>query len=98
MSRTRQILAVVAVTTALCADQVALAAPVQRPQVAEMAARLVDRLSQTFRRAVPNAVRPIDRSRVQTDAPSAPVAEPVAVLALNCELSPFQFRLPPPLA
>lgn len=98
MKKARHILAVVAVTTALCADQVALAAPVQRPQVTEMAARLIDRLSQTFRRTVPNAVRPIDRSRVSTAKPAARVAPVTIAVSLNCELSPFQFRLPPPLA
>jgi hypothetical protein len=96
MSRARHILAVVAVTTALCADQVIAAAPMARPQVADMAARLVTRLSQTFRRTVPNAVRPAVRSRYVPSEAAAPVIQPDTLLALNCELSPFQFRLPPP--
>lgn len=96
MSRTRQILAVVAVTTALCADHVASAAPAQRGPVAEMAGRLVTRLTQTFRRVVPSAVRsPVRQPRLaaQTSplavasAPASPVRQP---------FSPFQFRLPPP--
>ena len=40
----RQVLAVLAVTTALCADQVTAAAPTLRPQVAELAGRIVTRL------------------------------------------------------
>ena len=96
MSRARHILAVVAVTTALCADQVVAAAPMAPPQVAAMAARLVTRLSQTFRRTVPNAVRPAVRSQYAPAEAAAPTVQPDALRAINCELSPFQFRLPPP--
>lgn len=97
MSKARHILAVVAVTTALCADQMAAAAPLPKPQVGEMAARVIERLAQPFRRTVPNAVRPIARNRTTSEA-VAPAECPAEIPALHCELSPFQFRLPPPLA
>ena len=96
MSRSRHILAVVAVTTALCADQVISAAPLPRPPIAEMAARLVTRLSQSFQRTVPGEFREAVRHHPTSDrieAAQSPLPEPVI---LQCGLSPFQFRLPPP--
>ena len=96
MSKARYIVAVVAVTTALCADQVATAAPISSPPVAQIAARLVERLSRPFRRTVPNVVRAgMQRQPEAADAP-APLPRPASVVALNREFSPFQFRLPPP--
>jgi len=96
MSRTRQILAVMAVTTALCADHVASAAPAQRGPVAEMAGRLVTRLTQTFRRVVPSAVRsPVRQQRLAPETSPAPVAS-VSATPVRQQLAPFQFRLPPP--
>jgi hypothetical protein len=88
-----------AVTAALCADQVTAAVPVARPQsgqVAALAGRFVNRLTQSFRRSVaarlPQAVR---RTTIAAALPPTSVAgEPV--VALHRPLSPFQFRLPPP--
>src|SRR4051794_28687768 len=57
MRATRQVLAVVAVTTALCADRVAQAAPVAHTQTIELAGRLVMRLAQRLRRVVAS-IRP----------------------------------------
>ena len=96
MSKTRQILAVVAVTTALCADRAVSAAPAARPQVGEMAARLVDRLSRPFRKTVPSVLRaPARQDRPQIATPRFEPA-PAPAAAVHCDLSPFQFRLPPP--
>jgi uncharacterized protein YggT (Ycf19 family) len=96
MSKARHILAVVTVTAALCADQVVAAAPMSRPQVSDIAARLVERLSQPFRRVTPSVVRPFVRSRFATAQSPVPVARPVAVFTQPITFSPFQFRLPPP--
>lgn len=96
MSKTRHILAVVAVTTALCADGAVSAAPVARPQVAEMAARLVDRLSKPFRQSVSSVVHAPARQEYADAQPQRPQSTPAPVLAVHCDLSPFQFRLPPP--
>ncbi len=97
MSKTRHILAVVAVTTALCADQAVSASPAVRPQVGEMAARLVDRLSRPFRQTVANVLR----APARQDRPQVAVQRlqptPAPVVAVHCDLSPFQFRLPPPV-
>ena len=97
MAKARHILAVVAVTTALCADQVACAAPAAGPQVGQMAVRLMDRLSRPFRRTLPGAIRSPQqqpRSNSETASVSHP---PVIAVVQHCQLSPFQFRLPPPV-
>jgi hypothetical protein len=96
MSRTRYILAVVAVTTALCADQVVSAAPLPRTPVAEMAARLVDRLSQAFRRTVPSAVRVTVRHQPAVADLQLRPQRPERANIAHRSFSPFQFRLPPP--
>ena len=96
MSKARQIFAVMAVTTALCADHVASAAPAQRSPVAEMAGRLVTRLTQTFRRVVPSAVRsPVRQQRLAAQTSPLAVASAQAS-PVRQPFSPFQFRLPPP--
>lgn len=96
MTRSRHILAVVAVTAALCADRVVAAAPLPRAPVAEMAARLVIRLSESFSRPAPDDVRPDERCET-AEAPSYPRAVPAQrPHVARATFSPFQFRLPPP--
>ena len=98
---TRQVLAVVAVTAALCADQVVAAAPAsgaEARQVASLASRFVNRLSQSFRRTVvaelPRPVsEPVGRTRHLVQRLDSTVRAPAA----HPTLSPFQFRLPPPV-
>src|SRR5579872_4273892 len=96
MKRSRHILAAALVTTALCASQLSLAAPAQKTPVAEMAARLVVRLSETFCRSAPAKIPPAVRFE-DTDSQPRPIqpAQPQQ-LARSHSLSPFQFRLPPP--
>ena len=103
---TRQLLAVVVVTTALCANEVVTAAPAPRPQVAardamppvvQLAGRLVSRLSQSFCRVVPRSL-PAGARQPGVAAPDAPARWADQSLAVvPPPLSPFQFRLPPPL-
>ncbi len=86
-----------AVTTALCADRVAVAAPAARPPVAQLAGQLVDRLTQSFRRTVAVAV-PLRPERRVADRSSIVRPRQVASVALaHPSVSAFQFRLPPPL-
>ena len=99
---TRQLLAVVAVTAALCADQVVAAAPANRTeagQAASLASRFVNRLSQSFRRTVAAA---LPRPAAEAVGPVCPGVRrlPNALQApvLHPTLSPFEFRLPPPAA
>jgi hypothetical protein len=105
MRRTRQVLAVVVVTTALCADHVASAArePIgaigRVSEVADLASglagRFVTRLSQSFQRSVPAIVS------VQSRHPRPAVVAAIIVPSDQTTVepqsyTPFQFRLPPP--
>ena len=100
MKRTRQVLVMTLMATALCADRVATASPEVRGQLEPMAhpiARLATRLSVTFRRVVP-AIRlhQVRHEEFVSAQPVCPIAvAPVIVHATRG--SPFQFRLPPPL-
>ena len=100
-------MAVVAVTTALCADQAAVGATVPaaaRPQAADLAQAaegLVSRLARGLRRVAGNVVPCDCPARPESLTGSAPVRRPTPpadVLAVHHPVSPFQFRLPPPLA
>jgi hypothetical protein len=95
-SRSKHILAVVAVMTALCADRAVSAAPVSRTPVAEMAARLVIRLSESFSRVAPSNVRPAVRLELTSREGQVPAIIPQPSIVHHIALSPFQFRLPPP--
>jgi hypothetical protein len=95
MKRTRQVLAIALVATALCADRAVASAPSLRPQVSSAAGKLVTRLSVSFKRVVP-AVRVYENRRdgAVSQANDFPVRDlPVAVSA---RLSPLLLRLPPP--
>ena len=87
-----------AVTTALCADQVSASAPVLRPQTASLAGRIVSRLTQSFGRTVADAsqVQPRHRSLARPAAERPPVTRASVPAPAHQPLSPFQFRLPPP--
>ncbi|MGH7175997.1 MAG: hypothetical protein ACREJC_01335, partial [Tepidisphaeraceae bacterium] len=52
MTRSRQILVVVLVASALCADEAGVAAPVHRAEATSVASRIVTRISVSFRRVV----------------------------------------------
>ncbi|HSZ59505.1 MAG TPA: hypothetical protein VK797_27925 [Tepidisphaeraceae bacterium] len=95
-SRSRHILAVVAVMTALCADRAVSAAPVSRTPVAEMAARLVIRLSESFSRVAPASICPELRLDLSGREGQAPAFVPQPSIVHHLSLSPFEFRLPPP--
>lgn len=92
---TRKILFALTVTTALCVDQVA-AAPTLRPQVAELAGRIVTRLTRGFRESV--TVELPMHARRREAQPSRPALAKVASEGYVPQraLSPFEFRLPPP--
>jgi hypothetical protein len=104
---TRQVLALVVVTTALCADHMTTAAPVSRapvaardqmPPVVQLAGRLVSRLSQSFGRTVPSAL-PTQARQPQPPAPQHErTLDDQSICVAPAPLSPFQFRLPPPTA
>ena len=93
--KTRQLLLALTVTTALCADRVAVAAPSLRPQVAELAGRIVTRLTRSFSESVPVEFPVHARQRVQPSRPQPAAVVPADDVARQ-PLAPFQFRLPPP--
>lgn len=99
MKRTRHILAMTLMATALCADRMATAAPEIRfhLQVAsDPIARLATKLSLRFCRVVP-AVR-LHQARREGPMNVSPGEPPIvlSVVVYHVEGSPFQFRLPPP--
>jgi hypothetical protein len=99
--RTRHILAILAVSTALCADQAVLAAPSTAPgaELAQIAGRLVDRLSRSFRSTTPaHWSSDLPRRWPERPTASAPMPAIAVVHPLRPLISPFQFRLPPPMA
>jgi hypothetical protein len=99
MKRTRHVLVMTLVATALCADRVATASPDIRAQLqsgADPIARLATKLSATFRRVVP-AVR-LHQVRHEGVATLTPVMRIIAPLAQvhATRGSLFDYRLPPP--
>ena len=99
MKRTRHVLVMTLMATALCADRVVTAAPEIRAHlqpVADPIARLATKLSVTFRRVVPSVW--IQQFRREGATPATPI-DPIATASPaihHAESSPFQFRLPPP--
>ena len=94
--RTRQVLLALPVTTALCADQVAVAAPAARPQVAGLAGQIVNRLTRSFRQTVTIEMPVHARQRWTAASEPEALALDGSADVVHSELSPFQFRLPPP--
>jgi hypothetical protein len=101
MVRTRQILAVTLVATALAADR-AIASTANAPvspqgeaSVMSVAGRIVSRLTSSFRRVVP-AARVWESRQVEQIADTVPHACSQNLFVSHTPLSPFQFRLPPP--
>src|SRR5947209_20033098 len=106
MKRTRQVLVMTLMATALCADRVVTTAPTLRESMAtpsadplaRLATNLGRRFSGSFRRVTTQVARLHQDRRDETVGASTP-AEPIAAVlpALHlAEGSPFQFRLPPP--
>jgi hypothetical protein len=106
MKRTRQVLVMTLVATALCADRVATASPALRAHeqqptadpIARLASHLGSKLTGAFRRVVTETrLTQVRRDGVATPSPvAARIVVPAAIHV--AETSPFQFRLPPPTA
>lgn len=94
-------LVVVAMTTALCADQMVFATPTAcaRPvEIAEIAHRLVERLNEGLRcQSLAMAPTPV-RFDHQAAAPQFYLQLQSQETAAHPPITPFQFRLPPPTA
>jgi hypothetical protein len=94
--KTRQVLLALAVTTAVCADHVSAASPSLRPQVAQLAGRVVAKLSNSFRQVV-TVEMPVHARHRSVLAPAQVATVAVAADVAHRFVSPFQFRLPPPV-
>jgi hypothetical protein len=96
MRRTKHVIAVMVVATALCADRSLSAAPAPRGEVSEGLARsFASKLTSNLRRAVAPTVSVEPARSNETVRPFAlPIREEAS--GIRSELSPFQFRLPPP--
>ena len=93
--RTKHVIAVMVVATALCADRsVSRAAPVARPQSQGLARTFASKLTTSLRCAV--ATTRVQVARCVEGAPvfAPPIRE--AASGVRSDFSPFQFRLPPP--
>jgi len=96
---TRQVLALTLVATALCVDRAADAAPALRPQSVGIVRQITNRLTVGFRNVVP-VVR-LHQTRREGVVAQTARKLPVDATAARIEpvqFSPFQFRLPPPVA
>jgi hypothetical protein len=97
MKHARHVIAVTLMATAICADRVAPAAPAQ-PPATHFTTRLIERLSKNLRRVLP-AVTLYQPHRLGFAAEARrPLAMADQAFFDAPRLSPFEFRLPPPLA
>ena len=95
--RTRHVIAVMVVATALCADRGAVVAsaharPHARPEAnRSLASRLTSGLKQSIAPAAP-----LLSVRTSENVRSFPLPIGAGASGVRSEFSPFQFRLPPP--
>jgi hypothetical protein len=99
MRHVRNILAVVLVATALCADRaMAAAAPEMRPQIGCVTRQVVGEITRRFTRVVPG-IKIVQNRQEQVRGVPARVVPVESVEGVHeTETTPFQFRLPPPVA
>jgi hypothetical protein len=99
MRNARHVIAVTLMATAICADRGLPTAPAEPQATSHFAGRLMERLCVNLRRTVP-AARLCQARRVDlrsTDS-AAPRLDSLTLSFISPSLSPFQFRLPPPIA
>jgi hypothetical protein len=97
MRRARYLLVATLLVTAVCADRAVAAAPA-RPEVGQLAERLVNRLSASFSRVVPTVRMVAERQQGGVFAANRSLPMSWIAPAHPQAVSPFQFRLPPPIA
>jgi hypothetical protein len=98
MRKTRTIMAVTLLATALCADRaMTSAAQVSRDDAATVARGFAQRLSVSLRRVVPSVrLHQTRLERFELAEDRGPAAGPQATMH-RAEGTPFEFRLPPPV-
>jgi hypothetical protein len=97
MRNARHVIAVTLMATAICADR-ALPTRAEEAPTSHLAGRLIERLSQNLRRVVPAAqLYQAHRPGLRPMEILMPGGGDLAADITPLRLSPFQFRLPPPL-
>ncbi len=96
MKHARHVIAVTLMATAICADRIAPAVPAQTTTT-HFASRLIERLSMNLRRVLPAVTLYQPRRFGLGLAARRPPAIADQGFVPAPRLSPFQFRLPPPL-
>jgi|SRR6185437_4782765 len=94
MRRTKQVIAVMVVATALCADRSLSAAPQATAEPAGLARTLATKLTSSLRRTV--APVKVLSARFNEKSRELPLPIRKAQSGVRVEMSPAQFRLPPP--
>ena len=98
MKNARHVIAVTLVATAICADR-SLPRASAEPQTAHIAGRLMERLSVNLRQTVPAArICQPRRFGLRTVEIARTPAHDFTISFVPVSISPFQFRLPPPIA
>jgi hypothetical protein len=99
MRKTRTIMAVTLLATALCADRsVTPAAQVGREEAGTVARGFAQRLTVSLRRVVPAVKLHQSRQERMEPALARGAADGPQAIMHGAQGTPFQFRLPPPLA
>ena len=98
MKRTRHLIAVALVATALCADRAVASAPQVRSE-GSVASRIVSRLTSGLRRAVSSNVRIYQTRAEAVNVPALAISriEDRALIHPHPTFSESEFRLPPPV-
>jgi hypothetical protein len=96
MKSARQFIAVTLMATAICADRSLPAARVE-PVTSHFAGRLIERLTVNFRRAIPAGQLYKQQRFGLPPTQITPAGPSLAIAWVAPRLSPFQFRLPPPV-
>ena len=97
MRRSRHVIAVIVVATALSADRVADAAPQAKPQVTQLARTLANKLSTGLSHVAGGVKLVQDRREGETEQVVSHMATEVATPLIHpAQGMPFTFRLPPP--
>ena len=97
MRKVRYLLVATLLLSAVCADRAMAAAPALRPEVAQLAERLVTRLSVSFSRVVSSVRIFAERQPNGAFADNRSLPSSWITPAHPQPVSPFQFRLPPPI-
>jgi hypothetical protein len=97
MRKSLYLVAAALLAVTFCADRAMAATPAIRPEVVQLAEKLVNRLSESFSRTARcNAIFP-QRQTISSALSLRPLPLAYSQPLVAQPISPFQFRLPPPV-